>query len=280
MTKRIGLIALIFNLALSGAALAGGYENGSGYGGSNGASSGGSTTCSGDINSACSQVTGGSHLGAATVPNSALATNPLNASNISSGALPPAQLGTTQNFQLGSVGVGVASDTTSGDFLYANHVLSSLCTSQVSIAGEADICNSNSQGGIYLGGSTAKMLFTLGYGGPYARMQFTGTSAGGLEIAQGGLSFGVSPSASAGVVTGVTTLTASSWDNVTPVAIASLPACSSTIAGARASVTNSDAACSFGVAPTHASCTVGTNCWTCQVQCAESGSTTYSWLAY
>lgn len=72
------------------------------------------------------------------------------------------------------------------------------------------------------------------------------------------------------------------WGNIVypPSTIGSLPACSSTVAGAVATVTNSDSACSFNSAPTHSSCTVGTNCYTCQVQCAEAGSTSYAWIAY
>ena len=64
-------------------------------------------------------------------------------------------------------------------------------------------------------------------------------------------------------------------------AIANLPTCSATVnTGDLASVNNSDSACTFGSAPTHSSCTVGTNCYTCPVQCAEKGSTTWSWIAY
>src|SRR5713101_154346 len=42
-------------------------------------SSGGITACSGDINSACSQVTNGSHIGSGTVPNASLVTPPITA---------------------------------------------------------------------------------------------------------------------------------------------------------------------------------------------------------
>jgi len=62
--------------------------------------------------------------------------------------------------------------------------------------------------------------------------------------------------------------------------IAALPSCTSGLVGAVSSVTNSDSACSFNSAPTHSSCTIGTNCYTCQVQCAEAGSTSYAWIAY
>jgi hypothetical protein len=62
--------------------------------------------------------------------------------------------------------------------------------------------------------------------------------------------------------------------------IASLPSCIAGLVGAVASVTNSDSACSFNSTPAHSSCTVGTNCYTCQVQCAEAGSTSYAWIAY
>lgn len=63
-------------------------------------------------------------------------------------------------------------------------------------------------------------------------------------------------------------------------AIASLPSCGSTTLGFTFVVNNSDSACSFNSAPTHSTCTVGTNCYTCQVQCAEAGSTSYAWIAY
>lgn len=63
-------------------------------------------------------------------------------------------------------------------------------------------------------------------------------------------------------------------------AIASLPSCGSITLGFTFVVNDSDSACSFNSAPTHSTCTVGTNCYTCQVQCAEAGSTSYAWIAY
>lgn len=62
--------------------------------------------------------------------------------------------------------------------------------------------------------------------------------------------------------------------------VANLPSCTSSLNGYTYTVTNNDVACAIQVAPSHSTCTVGTNCYTCQVQCAESGSTSYSWLIY
>lgn len=62
--------------------------------------------------------------------------------------------------------------------------------------------------------------------------------------------------------------------------IGALPSCVAGLAGAVASITNNDAACAINGTPAHSTCTVGTNCFTCQVQCAEAGSTSYAWIIY
>lgn len=62
--------------------------------------------------------------------------------------------------------------------------------------------------------------------------------------------------------------------------IANLPSCGSGTTGNVFTVLDSDSACSFNATPTHSSCTVGGTCYTCQVQCAEAGSTSYAWIAY
>jgi hypothetical protein len=68
--------------------------------------------------------------------------------------------------------------------------------------------------------------------------------------------------------------------NLVPVASASLPSCTSALAGEQQVVNDNDAACSMNAAPAHSSCTVGTSCYTCQVQCAELGGASYSWVIY
>lgn len=62
--------------------------------------------------------------------------------------------------------------------------------------------------------------------------------------------------------------------------VASLPACSVSTLGQSFTVTNNDANCvtNIGSAPVHSSCIVGTNCYSCRVACAETGSTTYSFV--
>jgi hypothetical protein len=71
-------------------------------------------------------------------------------------------------------------------------------------------------------------------------------------------------------------------------AFANLPACAATATaspptvgvGATASIIDNDSACAINGTPAHATCTPGTNCYTCQIQCAETGSTTYAWTIY
>ncbi len=55
--------------------------------------------------------------------------------------------------------------------------------------------------------------------------------------------------------------------------------CNSSVAGARATITDSDSACVIGTTPVHTACVVGTNCYTCPVFCGEAGGAGYAWLA-
>ena len=65
--------------------------------------------------------------------------------------------------------------------------------------------------------------------------------------------------------------------------LANLPTCNASTFGTSAAspviAIDSDSACVYGNTPTHSTCTVGTNCFTCSLKCSETGGSTYSWVA-
>jgi hypothetical protein len=61
--------------------------------------------------------------------------------------------------------------------------------------------------------------------------------------------------------------------------VAGLDTCNSSFIGAMEHVIDNDAACALNATPVHSTCTVGSNCHTCQVQCAQNGST-IGWVIY
>lgn len=70
--------------------------------------------------------------------------------------------------------------------------------------------------------------------------------------------------------------------DLVPTTVAGLSSvgCAANVPGRIVKVKDNDAACVMNAAPAHSTCTVGTNCYSCMVQCATTGGSAYSWVIF